>query len=232
MLTNDEYADGEWIAENKSDVRALVKNKKVRAVTKIMQLLFYVRELDIRLKKTTFMTNDEHTKDPVYFLQLRDKLGSILNDEDNEELEQKLFFSVFVHSDSSSGITTNMHGQNDEVFTADDENYVSIATSYLATLVMDGGMTVDGNVVTTIKEVEQLIKPEFEQAAEACNDRVDSLFDLLRFVVGIKKKRKQRTAEVTGVTKTKKQKKNTTKKRSAHATDKSKKKKKKAKKTE
>ena len=49
-----------------------------------------------------------------------------------------------------------------------DDSEVLQAGEVKANLVKNRGMTVDGNVVTSTKEVEQLVDSEFDQDAEAC----------------------------------------------------------------
>ena len=106
------------------------------------------------------------------------------------------------------------------------ETCISIATIYLADLIIKGGLTVDDEEVKTVEDIEELITGKKSRVSK-CKQRVDDLFGLLKTVVEPKKKRA--ADKELSATKTKKQKKNPTKKRSA--TDKSKKAKK-AKKTE
>ena len=125
---------------------------------------------------------------------------------------------------------TNIHGKFAKDHKKKDqreETCISIATIYLAEIIAEGGLTVDGEEVRTVEEVEELTTKK--KKVSKCKQRVDDLFELLKKVVPPKKKRAADTELPTK--KNKKQKKNATKKRSADTTTKSKKKKK-AKKTE
>ena len=209
LLLNDEDAEQAQINKAMRQFRELLSNNDTRDVTIIFQLLFYVRGKDIKLKcgkRVTFRTNEDHTHDPLYFLQLPD--STILNDDDNEGLQDKLFVPVHVHTDSSNGIPRNMHGQKDGEFYEDFENCVSLPTEYLSELVTNDAMKIDGKVVSTVKQVERLVGSRFKQDAADCIERVENLFDFLKSVVS-KGSGKKRAAEGSRTSDSKKHKSDT-----------------------
>ena len=225
LLTNDEDADEEDVQDAMNAVRPLIRSKKVKEATKIMQLLLYVRDVTIILRSTEsmdheFTTNADHSWDPVYFLQFNNEYNDILHDEENLHIEEEYFVNVYQCPDHIPDLT-NMHGKFARDHNKKDqrkETCISIATVYLAEIIAEGGLTLDGEEVRTIEEVEE--RTTKKKKVASCKQRVEDLFALLRTVVP-KKKRAAGTELTTE--KTKKQKKKATKKRKANATSKSKK---------
>jgi hypothetical protein len=181
LLTNNGDANSEVTAAAVSRLAPLVRKKKVRDATKIMQLLLYARGVVIRLGKHTFTTNEDHTWDPVYFLQFNNQWGDILHDEDNLLIENTLFVTVFQCPEHLPEFT-NMHGQLSE------ETCISIATIELADMIAEGSLTVDGEEVRSVEDVEERITGNTSRVLQ-CKQRVDELFGLLKTVVPKKKKR-------------------------------------------
>jgi hypothetical protein len=201
----------------------LIRSNKVRIATKMMQLLLFVGDATVCLLDVEFSINDTHTWDPVYFLQFNNEHNDILHDDENLHIEEQYFVNVYQCPDHIPELT-NMHGKFAKDHKQKDqreETCISIATIYLADIIEEGGLTLDGEEVRTIEEVEE--RTTKKKKVEQCKQRVDKLFALLKTVVP--KKKRAADTELT-TKKTKKQKKKVTKKRKADAAAKSKKKKK------